>query len=179
MKTDLIKFEVCNANQRLLAEYYDEKSLLTFNIDELDSEGDPIIEVVLDGADMVGKIKKEDIERYKSYIEVARDAYIIIYKDDADEDGPDASKPHYSAEAVMVVPTEKALKRKNQWRWVNRIGSGIAAIILLVTTIRSIRSGSSSTAMLSGILAVIFGYSAIWGEFKYRSRIFDLFRRRR
>ena len=180
MKTELIKFEVYKPNQRLLAEYYNEKSLLTFNIDELDRDGDPIIEVVLDGADMVGKIKKEDIERYQSYIGVARDAYIIIYENyDEEDEGNENSKPYYTADAVMVVPTAQAIKRKTQWRWVNRAGAALAALILLITTIRSIRSGSGSAAMLSGVLTLIFGYAAIFGDFSHSGRIFNLFRGRR
>lgn len=178
MKTELIKFEVCKTSQRLLAEYYGEKSLLTFNIDELDSDGDPIIEVVLDGADVVGKIKKEDIERYKSYIGIARDAYIIINSDQDDEE-QEGKKPRYTAEAVMVVPTAQAVKRKKQWHWINRAGAAVAALILLVTTIRSLRSGAGSAAMLSGVLTLIFGYAALFGDFSHSGRIFNLFRSRR
>ncbi|MBQ2160360.1 MAG: hypothetical protein II444_00850, partial [Firmicutes bacterium] len=164
--------------QRLLAEYEGERSLLTFNIDELDKEGDPIIEVVLDGADMVGKIKKEDIERYQSYIGVARDAYIKIFRND-EEDETGKSRTVYSAEAIMVVPTGKAIKRKKQWKWVNRIGAGFAAIVLLFTTVRSLRDGNSSQAMLSGVLTLIFGYAALFGDFSHSGRIFSFFRRRR
>ena len=96
MRTDLIKFAVCNIDQEKIAKYADKtgRKVVSFNIDELDEDGKPIIEVVISNRDKVGEIRKEDFEIFRKTIPVAKDALIRIIEDtDVEVEDPGEGEP--------------------------------------------------------------------------------------
>ena len=143
MRTDLVKFLVVNVDQEKLKKHRDRRNIVSFNVDEMDEDGDPIIEVVLDTKDKVGEIRKEDIDGFRKNVSVAKDALIRIFEDSIEEDEEpgegksEVIEEHYSANVLLAVPSNLSTNRSKQSIMLQKIGFSILTVAILISCIRT------------------------------------------
>ncbi|MBR3212072.1 MAG: hypothetical protein IKF70_03120 [Firmicutes bacterium] len=145
MRTDLIKFAVCNIDQEKIAKYADKtgRKVVSFNIDELDDDGKPIIEVVISNRDKVGEIRKEDFEIFRKTIPVAKDALIRIIEDtDVEVEDPGEGEPAvldkvYYANVLLAVPANLSTNRSKQSIIAQKIGFSVLTVAILISCIKT------------------------------------------
>lgn len=192
MRTDLVKFAVTSLDQAKLAKYYKKsgRNVVSFNVDELDEDGDPIIEVVLDTRDKVGEIRKADIESFRKNISVAKDALIRIMEDTVEEiEGPvdetegavaeaegaaataEGEKPgapaaNYYANVLLAVPANLSTNRSRQSIMLQKIGFAVLTVAILISCIRTALTVYPMAIFPGLALAALLIYVAFGNDLK-------------
>jgi len=174
MRTDLVKFAVTDIDQKRIAKYAEKSGriVVSFNVDELDEDGDPIIEVVLDTRDKVGEIRKEDIEVFRKNISVAKDALIRIIEDtDVEVEEPGEGEPevldkYYYANVLLAVPENLSTNRSRQSIILQKIGFSVLTVAILISCIKTALT-TYPMALFPGLaLAALLMYVAFGNDLK-------------
>ena len=174
MRTDLVKFAVTDIDQARIAKYAKKSGriVVSFNVDEMDEDGDPIIEIVLDTRDTVGKIRKEDIAVFRQNISVAKDALIRIIEDyDVEDEEPGEGQPEkldavYYANVLLAVPGNLSTNRSKGSIIAQKVGFTVLTVAILISGIKTALTVYPMAIFPSLALAALLVYVAFGNDLK-------------
>lgn len=140
------------ARQDILKQaYYDGDSQITFNRGKVRSNGNQIIEVILNEK-KVGELKDSDYIKYQTSIASAQEAFIRIYEQESKEGD------YYIADAVITMPYNLTIEGRMAYQKRKKLVLLAMMAVFALSIIYSLLNGDMKTVIMGVAGEIVLAY---------------------